>query len=101
MSVDWTTFGRVDADGTVYVKTGAELWAIDDGARSFPVGSDAELERTCGEIAILRKPDGTCFGVGPDGIRGTFEAKDADFGLHATRGLWLVEGDRIRGIFPR
>jgi hypothetical protein len=91
----------VSFDGTVYMKTGAELWVVGDKAVSFPVGTDAELETACGDVALLRKSDGTCLLVGPDGIRGTFEAPDADFGVNETRGLWVIEDDRIRGIFPR
>jgi hypothetical protein len=68
---------------------------------SFPVGTDAELETACGDVALLRKPDGACLLVAPDGIRGTFEAPDAEFSVFETRGLWVIEGDRIRVIFPR
>lgn len=90
-----------NAAGTVYLKTGAELWIVADGAaRAIVVGTDARLETTCGDDALLRRDDGTCTLVGRTGIRGTFEARDAVFSVSGTRGLWVVEGDRIRAIPP-
>ncbi len=66
---------------------------------SFPVGTDFEIEATSGDCAILRNDEGACLVVGIDGIRGTFDAPDAHF--EDARGLWVVEGDRLRVIFPR
>lgn len=86
--------------GTVYLKAGAELWIVDEDARAIVVGSDASLETTCGDDALLRREDGRCLLVGKEGIRGTFEAKDASFSVVGTRGgPWVIEGDRIRGRF--
>lgn len=91
----------VGKQGTVYVKTGAELWIVEEGARAIVVGTGTELEATAGDCAILRRADGTWLLVSTAGILGTFEAPEASFGLFGTRGLWLCEGDRIRAIFPR
>ena len=101
-----TSFAIEDADvgagtdGTVYLKSGAELWIVRQDARAIAVGTDAELETTAGDDAVLRTSHG-CLLVGKDGIRGTFEADGASFGVVGTRGLWVVGGDRVRGVFPR
>jgi hypothetical protein len=101
------SFGVESADvsvgtaGSVYVKTGAEVWIVaDNEARAIVVGMDARLVTTCGDDALLRRQDGTCTLVGRTGIRGTFEARDATFSVIGTRGTWIVAGDRIRGIAP-
>jgi len=91
---------RVARDGTIYVKTLAELWIVGDDPRSIVVGTDAALEMTCGDCALLRRPDGTCLLVGKSGHPVAFTARDASLPVTGTRGgPWLVEGDRIRGIF--
>ena len=92
---------HVGVAGTVYVKTGAELWIVaNNDARSIVVGTDARLLTACGDDALLQRDDGTCTLVGRTGIRGTFEAKDAAFSVINTRDTWVVAGDRIRGIAP-
>jgi hypothetical protein len=93
---------RVAKGGTVYMKTLAELWIIDEDARAVVVGTEAKLETTCGDDALLRCRDGTCLLVTPAGLASTFTAKGAWFPVGGTRsGPWLVEGDRIRGTFGR
>ncbi|HET9989984.1 MAG TPA: hypothetical protein VFQ65_15745 [Kofleriaceae bacterium] len=92
---------RAGTAGTIYVKTGAELWIVaDNDARAIVVGTEAHLETTCGDDALLRSDGGKCTVVGRSDIRGTFAAKDAVFSVIGTRGIWVVEGDRIRGIAP-
>ena len=92
---------RVGVSGTVYVRTGAELWIVaDNDARPTEVGTDARLLTACGDDALLRREDGTCTLFGRTGIRGTFEANDAAFSMIQTRALWVVAGNRIRGVAP-
>ncbi|MDQ3298194.1 MAG: hypothetical protein M3619_16530, partial [Myxococcota bacterium] len=87
----------VGAGGTVYLKTGAELWIIREQAWSLEVGSDLELENTCGDDALLRRDDGRCLLVSRDGSRLGFEAADASFSVVGTTGgPYVVEGERIR-----
>ncbi len=91
----------VARDGTVYLKTLTDLWIFEDqDARAVVIGVDAELETTCSDGAVLRDPDGKCLLVGKHGGSAAFLARDARFPLLGTRGgPWLVEGDRIRGVF--
>lgn len=82
---------------TVYLKTGAELWIIREHAWSLEIGSDLELETTCGDDALLRRDDGSCLLVSRDGSRLGFEALHASFSVFGTTGgPYVVEGDRIR-----
>jgi hypothetical protein len=91
---------RVARNGIVYMKTLAELWIIEDDARAVVVGTEAKLETTCGDDALLRSRDGTCLLVTRAGLESTFTAKGAWFPVGGTRsGPWMVEGDRIRGTF--
>jgi hypothetical protein len=92
---------HVTRGGTVYLKSLVDLWIIGrDDAQSVAVGTDAALETTCGESALLRSEDGTCLLISRAGVVATFTAKDAHFPVTGTRGgPWVVEGDRIRGAF--
>lgn len=87
----------VGRDGTGYLKSGAELWIVNDRMQSIVVGSDAQLETTCGDSALLRVRPGEYWLVGPDGGREAFHAPSASFSVVGTSGgPYVLEGERVR-----
>jgi hypothetical protein len=89
---------RVGSAGTVDLRSGAELWRVREGARSIDVGSAAELETTAGDDAVVRR-DGDGLIIGEGGVRGRFAIGDAV--VIGGRGLWIVDGERVRGVLAR
>lgn len=88
---------RVGTGGTVYLRSGAELWRVREGARPIDVGTAAALETTTGDDAVMRR-DGVALVIGEGGVRGRFAIADAI--VIGGRGLWIVEGERVRGVLP-
>jgi hypothetical protein len=91
---------RVGRAGTIYMKTGAELFVIGDNVTEIVVGSDSRIETTCGDRVLLRNGAGGWMLVGPAGVERTFAAQGARFSVIGTSSLWVVERNRIRGTFP-
>lgn len=89
----------VGREKTIYVKSRAELFLISETMRSIVVGLDARLETTSGDAALVKTPKEWLV-VGHEGVKGRFEAPGASYSVVGTRGLWVVERNRIRGIFP-
>jgi hypothetical protein len=86
---------RVARDGTVYVKSLADLFVIAEDVKSVDIGLDASLETTFGNAAVLAR-DGTALVVTKDGVR-DFALEGATFSVFALACAWVVSGDRVRG----
>ncbi len=87
-------------NGTVYMKSLAELYVIGEKVEVIEVGLDASLETISGDDAIVRRDDGTALLVGREGVRGAFDATNVVFSVIGSRGVWIVSGDRIRATPP-
>lgn len=92
---------RVGREGTVYLASLVDLWILAyDEAHALVIDDDLEIETVCGDDVLLRGRDGRCVLVDRDRRAGRFVAKDAHLPVTGTRGgPWLVEGERVRGVF--
>ncbi|MBA3542810.1 MAG: hypothetical protein H0T79_24545 [Deltaproteobacteria bacterium] len=87
----------VASDGTVYVKSAAELWIVRATAQRVTVRLEHALVTTCGAAALLAGPAGQFELVAPDHTRHAFTANDAAFSVVGTiGGPYVVEPERIR-----
>ena len=87
----------VGTEGTVYVKTGVELWVVRDDAHAISVMLECQLETTCADCALLSLGDRRFELVARDGRRQRFTATAAAFSVVGTvGGPYVVEAERIR-----